>query len=220
MSTEIAVIEENDTAPTLLSEGKAKVLDKRIRQCGTRVAAEQDKLIELLEEAAQGEIHQALGFPSWTAYLKDAIQITVSDRAERKALVSIMSGKGMSQRAIAGVLGIGQKTVDRDLDGESFDSDTVTAVDGKEVPRNKPPKEPEPEIIDAEVVEERTANDVIVDFDQVVNDLINDVQAIKDLRKLESDLFEQARKRIAQRFVKRLGIVRDDLGTLLDVLSA
>lgn len=225
MTQELAII-ESDTPAEIepLSEGKARVLDKRIRQAGSRVANEQDKLIELLEEAAQGQIHVALGLPSWTAYIKDALQITVADREERKALVAIMSGKGMSQRAIAGTLGVSQKTVDRDLEGESFDSHTVTAVDGKEVPRNKPPKD-EPDYIEAEVVAveeepERTANDVIVDFEQIVNDLINDVQAVKDMQKLEPDLFGKARKRIGQRFVKRLGTVIKDLEDLSDELSA
>lgn len=222
MTQELAVIENAEVEP--LSEAKAKQLDKRIRSASTRFASEGDKLLDLLEEAANGKIHVALGFPSWTAYVKDACTFTVSGREERKALVAIMSGKGMSQRAIAGALGVSQKTVDRDLEGESFDSDTVTALDGKQVSRNKSPK-----VIDAEVIDveeeptseepERTAANVVTDFEQPVLDLVNDVQAIKDILNLDADLFPKARKRIAQRYNKRIQSAIDDLQSVVKQLN-
>ena len=221
-STELAVIDNGEVEP--LSEGKAKQLDKRIRAASTRFANEGDKLLDLLEEAATGQIHVALGFTSWTAYVKEACDFKVSDREERKALVSIMSGKGMSQRAIAGTLGVSQKTVDRDLDGESFDSDKVTSLTGQEVPRNKPKKAKDDNVIDAEVIdieEERKPADVVTEFEQPVLDLVNDVQAMKDIIAVETEteLFPKARKRIAQRFVKRLTTAIADLEAVVAELT-
>jgi hypothetical protein len=84
-----------------LSKPQAKALDKRIRSASDKVASNFNLLLDLLEEAARGQIHRSLGASSWTAYVKDAVQINISDRIERKSLVSLMSGKGMSQPAIA-----------------------------------------------------------------------------------------------------------------------
>ena len=68
-------------------------------------------LLQLLAEAECGRIHLALGYRSWTAYVKDRAQITVTDKLERKALVSLMSGKGISQRSTAAVVAVDQKNV-------------------------------------------------------------------------------------------------------------
>lgn len=142
---------EGELVP-MMNKTEAKALDKKIRSSSHRVitglnkaADEYANLMNLLDEAREGNIHKALEYPSWTAYVKDAAQLQVSDREERKELVRVMSGKGMSQRAIAGTLGVSQKTVDRDLEGEEFESETVTATDGRKMKRTKAEKEePEP----------------------------------------------------------------------------
>lgn len=134
-----------------LNEREAEALDKRIRAASEKLTTSRDQLLDLLEEAARGQIHAALGFPSWTAWIKEAVQIVPADPAERKALAQLMSGKGMSVRAIAGALGVGKSTVNRDLSESTVPSGTVDKADNKVISldgRNRPkhqPKKPEPE---------------------------------------------------------------------------
>jgi transcriptional regulator with XRE-family HTH domain len=224
-STEVAVIETETGEVEPLTEKGAKALDKRIRQASTRFANEGDKLKELLETALNGEIHKALGFPSWTAYVKDAVDFVPAGREDRRELVKLMSGKGMSQRAIAGALNVSQKTVDRDLEGETFDTDTVTTLDNKTAPRTKAKKQKakDDNVIDVEVVsveEDRKPADMIEDFQQPLYDMINDIQAVKDLITLEPDLFARSRKRIAGRFGNRFQTALTDLKKVVEQITA
>lgn len=221
---------EGELLPEPLSENKAKALDKRIRAAGEKVTANIEALWDLLEQAANGQIHVALGFPSWTAYVKDAVQIATSDRVERKELAKMMAGKGMSQRAIAGALGVSQKTIDRDLEGESSDSTevtngggTVTGLDGKSYSASKPRED---NIIEAEVVEDPeaeepqyTAADVIEEFKTEVDNLLINMQAFKDVVTADAELFEKARKRIAQRFTGKLKAAAADLEDLINLIA-
>lgn len=95
----------------------AKRLDNRIRLMAATVRENLTKIAALVEEAKSGQIHVALGFASWTAYLADALggQLELTTES-RRAVVELMAGEGMSQRAIAQAVGVSQKTVDRDLD--------------------------------------------------------------------------------------------------------
>lgn len=214
-TTEVAVIEPE--AAQQLTEKQARALDKRIRAASDKLSTNTEALLDLLEAAVTGNIHEALDYPSWTAYVKDAVQITVSDRWERKALVSLMSGKGMSQRAIAGTLGVSQKTVDRDLEGtETDDSATVTGLDGVEQPRNKS----KPDVIDAEVVDEEPAvdmkaADIAREFDDEAANLSNAVNAMLDLT--EESLWDKATKRIA---AAELNTLQENIVSLQSLVDA
>lgn len=170
-TTDIEVYDAEIVEPQLLTEKQAKALDKRIRTASDKLSTTTENLLELLEQAAAGAIHEALGLSSWTAWFKDAVQIQVSDKFERKELVKMMSGKGMSQRAIAGSLGVSQKTVDRDLDGEVVEEgDTVTSLDGVERPKTRV-KDSEPLDAEVEEVEEVTSAATIVAqfYDETAN---------------------------------------------------
>ncbi|POY04852.1 hypothetical protein C3469_04360 [Mycobacterium kansasii] len=117
----------------------AKRLDQRIRLLAGSIGDSLAKLHQLVDEAKQGEIHKALGFSSWTAYLADALTIHVQlGREQRRELVGYLSGEGMSQRAIADVVGVDQKTVSNDLrSGEENSSPVlppVIGIDGKRYP--------------------------------------------------------------------------------------
>jgi hypothetical protein len=118
-----------------MGRADAERLDKRIRLLVGTINDNLDKLYELVEQAKAGAIHKALDYPSWTAYVADTIKIQVRlDRGQRRELVGYLSGEGMSQRAIADVVGVDQKTVSNDLrrPGEENSS-------------------PEPELVDAGV---------------------------------------------------------------------
>jgi hypothetical protein len=86
-----------------LSKPQAKALDKRIRAASDKVGTNVNALLNLLDEAAYGQIHRALGVTSWTAWFRDAVQL------ERKSLMSLMSGRGMSRKSSEpAVLGEGE----------------------------------------------------------------------------------------------------------------
>jgi hypothetical protein len=134
-----------------LTKKAAEALDKKIRAASDRFVTHREKLIELLDEAARGEIHEALGYSSWTAWVKDAVQIQVVDADERRALVALMSGKGMSQRVIAGTLNVSKKTVQNDQ--QHLDKGIqVNGADGKTYSRIPPKKKatPKPEPVEQE----------------------------------------------------------------------
>jgi hypothetical protein len=127
-----------------LDRDAAARLDKRIRLMAATARENLAKIAMLVDEAKAGQIHEALGFPSWTAYLADALggQLELSTDT-RRAVVELMAGEGMSQRAIATAVGVSQKTVDRDLDkvshGDSPEPAPVTGLDGKTYTRPATP---------------------------------------------------------------------------------
>lgn len=226
-TTEIAVIDPDGTeveaAPTL-SKREAKALDKRIRTASDKFSTSTENLLDLLEQAAQGQIHVALELPSWTAWFKDAVQVSVSDRFERKELVKLMSGKGMSQRAIAGTLGVGQATVSRDIEGDSNGSPVTLGTDNKEYPRNG--SKDEAEVIDAEVVDDEQdyepmkAVDIVAAFD---DETANLHAAANELHLFsQEDKWPGARRRVTnanmntlQEIITTLHAIVDDLMTVV-----
>jgi hypothetical protein len=82
--------------PTL-SRSAAEKLNRRIKTLCGRVTRDGSDLLCLLDEAAAGNIHEALNYPSWPAWWADNVRFGASDKIERKQLVAIMSSKGMSQ---------------------------------------------------------------------------------------------------------------------------
>jgi len=219
MGTELEVIEaEIVEAPAPLSEGKAKVLDKRIRQASARVIDNTATLLNLLDEAAVGQIHVALGFPSWTAWVKDAVQISPADDTERKSLVQLMNGKGMSQRAIADVVGVNQATVSRDLSEAPADADAspdTEGLDGKTY--TKKPKKQEPlDVDEVEPVEKQQP--VSADFKEEMYMLANSVSSFQDI--LADERFPKARNTIAKNNLNRLQELIGELQKVVDELMS
>jgi hypothetical protein len=126
-----------------LSVTDAKRLDKKIRLIVGNISDNLDKLAALLAEAEAGQLHVAFGSPSLSAYLADVMKAHWQDRDERRKIVALLSAKGWSQRAIAPVVGVSQKTVDRDLDEVSHDDSVdveVISLDGKRRPKHPKPK--------------------------------------------------------------------------------
>ena len=171
-----------------------------------------------------GQIHKALEYQSWTAYIKDTVQIHVNDRAERKSLVTLMSGKGMPTRAIAAVLGKSQSTTYRDLEGVEFDTDTVIAVDGTVVARKKSKVIEEDswsgaEEEEVEVVEEAAptpAADLVVEFDTEAANLHNAVAALAEI--MTEPKWPGARKRVTKANLNNLQEVKTELEAIIDDL--
>ena len=131
--------QHNDVV-TPLDRAAAERLDKRIRLMGTTMRDNLVKIEALLIDAKAGQIHLTLGFESWTGYVADALGGQLEMNTEsRRAVVELLAGEGMSQRAIAKAVGVSQKTVDRDLDRVSHHGSPDGADQlGREVTENEP----------------------------------------------------------------------------------
>ena len=113
--SELHAVEPDDLLVPL-STVEAERLDKRIRLMAQTTRDNFEKVGRLLDDAKRGQLHEVLGFKSWTAYVADAVggQIQLSGDA-RAAMVQMLAGEGMSVRAIAAATGVSKSTVDRDL---------------------------------------------------------------------------------------------------------
>jgi predicted transcriptional regulator len=221
VSTDLAVIEDNaELAP--LTEGKARQLDKRIRTTGTKLDDTADTFVSLLQDAAIGQIHVPLGLKSWTVYVADVakdnkfLQMVAKDRIERKALAVAMSEHGMSQSQIGAALGWSQKTIDRDLEGVEFDSDTITSSDNRTMPRNAP--RDDDNTIDAEVVDDEPPAKPASVTDDFETEVFNLQLAITEMKEIigEDDRFPKQRKKIQAKYLNSLQEVKTELETIID----
>lgn len=117
---------------------------ERIRIKARSITEQYSDLRALVDEAERCEDHLTLGYPSWTAYLADLFgdEPLRLPRDERIPMSQMLADKGMSTRAIGAVLGVGNKTVARDL-GVSNDT-----PDGEASPATPAPEPAESERID------------------------------------------------------------------------
>lgn len=152
-------IQTGEIAPHM-SATSARRLTDEIRDTLT---VAYDKLVE----AWHGRADLALGYESWDAYcgaeFTEARMLRPTPE-QRREIVAVMRGEGMSTRAIGSALGVGNKTVHRDLDEATVSDDTeeqtgtepVIGLDGRERPATQPRSEPEPDedVVDAEILDE------------------------------------------------------------------
>jgi hypothetical protein len=138
--------------PEPLTERQAKDLDGRIRTAGEHLQHDLDNYLCLIQDAIDGRIDVALGHRTLREYFDTLPKIEITDPTERKAFVSILSGKGLSQRQIAAFTGTSAATANRDLAATVSDEtveppvDTTTGRDGRQYKRKpKPAAEVEPE---------------------------------------------------------------------------
>jgi hypothetical protein len=183
MTTVIEVVAPLDVAA-------ATRLDKRIRLMAATVRENLIKIADLVEEAKAGQVHVALGFASWTAYLADALggQLELGTD-DRRAVVELLAGEGMSNRAIATAVGVTEGTVRNDKVRSDCAPEPVTGLDGKtyaKKPKKKPVPQPAPQpatVVDSTTVEHRpTGDEILAQSDEldrraveIVKDLFNDL---------------------------------------------
>jgi hypothetical protein len=115
-----------------MNHDEAAKLDEQIRDLADQAAQHLDYLADLLAEAKAGHIHEALDFPSWTAYLIDRLKpITKALSADdRRALAVELYVNGFSLRAVAEATGQSKSTVARQVSQSGTAQDT-TGLDGK-----------------------------------------------------------------------------------------
>lgn len=172
----------------------AHQIDRDIRGTVDQLHSNWDHLAELVTRAKWGNVHIVLGYETWPAYLADAVRVQPSDTPQRQQLVAMLSGEGLSQRAIGAMVGSSQMTVQRDL-AEQGDSDVSPAesvgVDGKKYQRKRETPEPDAEQDDEptppvgphETVTGAAGNReaLRIEFRDAVTDLVSDVQLLGEL---------------------------------------
>jgi len=172
-----------DGKEIVLRAGKLKIKDGEIQPLTERQAQELtakifarlDECWEWIKAAYLGRAHVAMGYESWDEYCKAEFQgahLRLPKEKRREAVASLTDA-GLSTRAIASATGISEGTVRNDLKdsgAQNYAGDKkIQGIDGKEYSKPKPkptgavvtpiltPPAPEPEIIDAEVVDEMPA---------------------------------------------------------------
>lgn len=108
-------IDTNETPP--LDHESAAELDERIRRTAKATKGNLDALENLIEKARAGQIHAALSYISWTAYLTDALQDFCADvdGDTRRHVAVILHHEGMSIRDAAQATGQSKSTVQREV---------------------------------------------------------------------------------------------------------
>lgn len=137
----------------------ARRLTERIRLNCIAVRDGVEKLQALLDEAKEGNVHVALGYPSWPAYVADVMgdEPLRLSRDDRREIVGYLTGEGMSTRAIGSVLGVSAMQVSRDREQPASGVTNVTPGSDQHVyPQNAPTavNRSTGEVIDAEAIED------------------------------------------------------------------
>lgn len=104
--------------PTAIVDFTAEKLDKRIRRLAGSFDHTWHSLEKLIAEAKARKIHTALGFTSWPDYIADVARREMPNVSrsveQRRQVVALMTGEGMSQRSIAAAVGVNHATISRD----------------------------------------------------------------------------------------------------------
>lgn len=145
----------------MVSVDEARRLTERIRLTAHSARESIEKLHTLVDEAKAGNVHLALGYPSWTAYLSEVLgeEPLRLARDQRQELVGFLAGEGMSTRAIAPIVGTSHMTVQNDLSGvKNFTADDQTEPEAADEFDGGDWVEPEgDEPIEAKIVEDEPA---------------------------------------------------------------
>jgi hypothetical protein len=100
------------------SPENARAIDKQLRQQARAVDRSWAGLEAMIADAKTREIHTHLGFKSWPDYIADVARTEMPNIArsveQRRQVVAVLAGEGMSNRAIADAVGVNEITVRRD----------------------------------------------------------------------------------------------------------
>ena len=140
----------------VMDVASARRLTERIRLNVVAVRDGVEKLQALLEEAKEGNVHVALGYPSWPAYVADVMgdEPLRLSRDDRREIVDYLTGEGMSTRAIGQALGVSRDTVSKDRSAGV--RNLTPAADQHVYPQNAPTavNRSTGEVIDAEAIKD------------------------------------------------------------------
>lgn len=119
----------NDLDVCMMTLDEARRVTERIRIQATNFMEARQKLEATVEEAKTGRAWEVLSYSSWTAYLADALgdEPLRLSRDERKDVVTLLAGEGMSTRAIAPIVGVTRQRVSQIQNEVASDLPPVTS---------------------------------------------------------------------------------------------
>lgn len=137
----------------LMTVDEAERLTTRIGLKLDTLAGSYEAVMPLIHEAVEREVHQTLGYPNFTTYAVERFngQLERLDVDVRRAVVKELEDAGLSQRAIAPIVGVTQQQISHDLKQVTNDlspesepePDLDDALTG-DILDPEPPPEPEP----------------------------------------------------------------------------
>lgn len=197
--------------PPLDHDAAAK-LDERIRRMAKATKGNLDALNELIEKAKAGQIHPALSYISWTAYLTDALSELCADvdSDTRKHIAVMLHHEGMSIRDSALTTGLSKSTVQREVSqsGTVYESAPATmGHDGKVRSRRQ----------DAAQVATSQRKPITTAFLSASCDLMRVINRVARLR--DDDRFNSNRDAIAGIHLHDLIRARDTLSDVIQQLE-
>lgn len=131
----------------LLTRAEATKLQTRIQAAAQNAINSIAEVQELLAGAKAGQAHIALGYKDWTGWVADTLGGTLDiGEASRRNIIKLLSGEGMSVRAIGKAVGLGKSAVHEQLSGDRTvdQPEKVRGLDGIERRRPTPKPKPEP----------------------------------------------------------------------------
>lgn len=184
---EVEIVE----GPAPYTKAKAENLDKRITATIGRIGDSLETLEGLVKEAKEGQIHIALGFPSWTAYFADRVSTPFAAIGDRQVAALMLHEEGMSNRAIAATLNVSPGTVVTDVKAAKAKQPTATQAkapaktvgkDGKTYKRPEPKKAaPQPKTTTAKPAPKPKHSPLAIRTDLALADAENLVADIESL---------------------------------------
>lgn len=131
-------METNETTQPMDREN-AELLDKHICEIINYARDHLADISDLLANAKAGQIHKALGFPSWPAYLADRLKplaAVLSDQ-DRRELVTHLYEAGMSVRDTAEAVGMSKSAVHRQVSRDGTVADETIGHTNKTYRRQR-----------------------------------------------------------------------------------
>lgn len=150
------------------SEQTARDLTAQLRQVADQLGQQLDVFQNLITEAYTRRVWVPLGYSSWDTYVAGELPaLPRLARAERRELVAALTDAGLSTRAITPAIGANRRTVMADqqlvhsapVADDTVAHDTAAAdqhstVGNPTVAHNTITHDTEPDIVDAEIVED------------------------------------------------------------------
>lgn len=106
----------NSSMTVLMAEAEARLVTRRIQSALDRLATDWAELVDLVADAHSRRADLALGYDSWGEYVQAELT-TPHELASnlRSQVVGVLSARGLSDRAIAPVVGVSKSQVSRDI---------------------------------------------------------------------------------------------------------
>lgn len=132
-----------------MSKVEAERITARIADKLDGIADNLEQVLDLIGQALTRQAWKPLGYASPTAYVSERFSGALQRLPieTRRSVVGELSAAGMSTRAIAPIVGVGNKTVARDIAAtvspDTVDPDRkVISLDGRQRPATQPKPEP------------------------------------------------------------------------------